>query len=107
MCRERRKRTDSMAKKITRKPAIKPKRKSRSLAPATCSASDVDLWLKTQALYDVPAAKAAFREFKRLRSAIEWALGMGKDGFRPRMDGEGRYWWRTELRMRAFGKPNV
>jgi hypothetical protein len=107
MCRERRKRTDSMTKKNTRKPATKPKRKSRSLALGACSASDVDLWLKTQALFDVPEAKAALRELKRLRSAIEWSLGMGKDGFRPRMDGEGQYWWRTELRMRALGKPNA
>lgn len=82
--------------------------RTRALAVAPRSAcSDAVLWLKTQALFDVPEAKAALREIKRLRSAIEWALGMGKDGFRPRMDGEGQYWWRTELRARALGKPNT
>jgi len=38
MWRERRKRTDFMTKKNTRKSATKPKRKSRSLALGTCSA---------------------------------------------------------------------
>ena len=96
-----------MTKKNTRKPATQPKRKSRSLALGTCSASDVDLWLKTQALFDVPEAEAAMRELKRLRAAVEWALGMGKDGFSPRMAGDGEYWWRAELRVRALGKPNI
>lgn len=115
MCRERRKRTDSMTKKITRKSATKPKRKSRSLALGTCSALDADICEKLRAhCKGHPHAKVAWphrvlhearEEIERLRSAIEWALGMGKDGFRPRMEGEGAYWWRTELRRRAL--PNA
>ena len=41
-------------------------------------------------------------ENERLREAIAWALGENGD-FRVREDGEGRYWWRTELRARASG----
>jgi hypothetical protein len=36
-----------------------------------------------------------------LLAAVAWALGE-TDDFRPRADGEGAYWWRTELRARAF-----
>lgn len=39
-------------------------------------------------------------ENEKLRSAIEWALGVG-DGFDPRKDGEGAYWWRKGLAERA------
>jgi hypothetical protein len=39
---------------------------------------------------------------QRLTNAIRWALGEGDD-FRPRVVGEGAYWWRNELRARAFG----
>lgn len=39
----------------------------------------------------------------RLLAAIHWALGVGDSDFRPPNDGEGRYYWRTELRARAFG----
>ena len=35
-----------------------------------------------------------------LREAIAWALGESGN-FPPREDGEGAYWWRTELRKRA------
>lgn len=38
-----------------------------------------------------------------LRSAVLWALGEGDD-FPLRQDGEGAYWWRKELRERAFPK---
>ena len=34
-----------------------------------------------------------------VRAAIVWALGY--TDFRPREEGEGSYWWRTELRLRA------
>jgi hypothetical protein len=40
---------------------------------------------------------------ENMADAIEWALGMGKDGFAPRQEGQGAYWWRTELRQRALG----
>jgi len=40
------------------------------------------------------------RERDRFEAAIRWALGEG-EGFPVRMEGEGRYWWRTELRRRA------
>lgn len=38
---------------------------------------------------------------KRLRAAITWALGEGDSDFRLREEGEGPYYWRTELRKRA------
>lgn len=102
-----------MTTKKTRKPSTKPKRKSSSLAPGTCSASDkADICEKllahckghphTQIAWPHRVLHEAREEIERLRSAIEWALGMGRDGFRPRMDGEGAYWWRTELRRRAL-----
>ena len=37
-----------------------------------------------------------------LENAIRWALGEEGD-FAPRPDGAGAYWWRSELRERAFG----
>lgn len=37
---------------------------------------------------------------KRYREAIEWALG-SRDRFPLREDGDGLYWWRTELLTRA------
>jgi hypothetical protein len=37
----------------------------------------------------------------RYRAAILWALGGEGSDFRPRMEGEGAYWWRKELRKRA------
>jgi hypothetical protein len=40
------------------------------------------------------------QEIKRLKGAILWALGGGED-FRARAEGEGAYWWRTELRKRS------
>ena len=36
-----------------------------------------------------------------LAEAIQWALGVGEDGFRDRCINEGQYWWRKELRERA------
>lgn len=36
-----------------------------------------------------------------LETAIRWALGEDESGFRARRDGEGAYWWRTELRKRT------
>lgn len=38
-------------------------------------------------------------ERDRLARAIVWALGY--TDFRAREQGEGAYWWRTELRLRA------
>lgn len=40
------------------------------------------------------------RRCERLESSVRWALGESGD-FRSRKDGEGAYWWRTELRKRA------
>lgn len=42
-------------------------------------------------------------ERDRYKAAVEWALGGPGSNFRPRMKGEGQYWWRTELRRRAEG----
>lgn len=39
-------------------------------------------------------------ENEKLRSAIEWALGVNGH-FGPKPKGKGNYWWRTELRNRA------
>lgn len=39
-------------------------------------------------------------EVARLRAALTWALGEGDD-FPVRQDGQGQYWWRSELRRRA------
>lgn len=39
-------------------------------------------------------------EVRRLRAAVEWALGMGDD-FPTREPGQGAYWWRTELWKRS------
>lgn len=36
-----------------------------------------------------------------LKAAILWALGGEGSNFRTRAEGEGAYWWRTELRRRA------
>lgn len=36
----------------------------------------------------------------KLREAVEWALGE-KGDFPPRGEGQGKYWWRKELRRRA------
>ena len=52
-----------------------------------------------------PAAKVkktkAMSEVTRLREAIRWALGeLGEFAERP--EGAGKYWWRSELRNRAF-----
>lgn len=43
---------------------------------------------------------AAVQEAARLREAVMWALGYCS--FKPRDVGEGPYWWRKELRGRAF-----
>jgi hypothetical protein len=40
---------------------------------------------------------------ERLTDAILWALGEQGD-FPARAHGEGLYWWRTEMRRRAFGE---
>lgn len=42
--------------------------------------------------------------FAALERAIEWALGESGEGFATRREGEGAYWWRTELRRRATGE---
>lgn len=45
------------------------------------------------------AMKTLRDERDRLARAIVWALGY--TDFRAREQGEGAYWWRTELRLRA------
>lgn len=40
---------------------------------------------------------------KRLRGAVDWALGE-RDFFPSRPEGKGAYWWRIELRERAGAK---
>jgi len=47
------------------------------------------------------AANAALKEEnERLRNAIVWALGAGKE-FKPQGTKDGKYWWRGELETRA------
>lgn len=42
---------------------------------------------------------------ERLRGAISWALGEGDSNFGDNTpDNAPRYWWRTELRRRAWGE---
>jgi hypothetical protein len=43
---------------------------------------------------------------KQLEDAIRWALGEGDD-FPPCEEGQGKYWWRTELRRRAAIKAST
>lgn len=40
------------------------------------------------------------RVIRKFEEAIAWALGEADD-FPHRREGEGAYWWRTELRKRA------
>jgi hypothetical protein len=47
-------------------------------------------------------AEAAEQRVKVLEAAISWALGEGDSDFRTRNDVYGEYWWRTELRNRAY-----
>ncbi len=49
--------------------------------------------------------KSAVRELRRLQMAVRWALGEVGD-FPMRQNGQGAYWWRTELRRRAGLSPN-
>lgn len=86
----------------------------RTFSPPFWSKADVDQWIRTsivrRSFYTVahlveqsPAAAAELRALKkenaRLRSSIRWALGY--TNFRPRNEGEGAYWWRSELRKRS------
>lgn len=41
------------------------------------------------------------KRIRELESTIRWALGENGE-FRQREEGEGAYWWRKELRRRAF-----
>ena len=63
-----------------------------------------DIALSVEALTPHAPAQAALEqaraEVERLTSAIRWALGEGGE-FPVRMEGQGQYWWRTELRRRA------
>jgi hypothetical protein len=59
--------------------------------------------LKTPRLKRLAKIAAMGMTPENMADAIEWALGMGKDGFAPRQEGQGIYWWRTELRNRALG----
>lgn len=41
--------------------------------------------------------------YERLKEAVLWALGESEtDGFRPQVAGDPPYWWRRELREKAF-----
>jgi hypothetical protein len=46
-------------------------------------------------------ANITLEQVEEMREALKWALGESGD-FRTRSDGEGYYWWRKELRERAF-----
>ena len=54
--------------------------------------------------WDVPIPSSdLLAENERLRQAIRWALGEhATDCFRTPRQGDGAYWWRIELRQRAF-----
>lgn len=56
-------------------------------------------------IHAVITARNALKEIRRLRRAVKWALGENGD-FPIRQDGQGAYWWRTELRRRAGMSPN-
>jgi hypothetical protein len=43
--------------------------------------------------------KPLLARIRQLERAIRWALGY--TNFRQRLEGEGQYWWRKELRKRA------
>ena len=60
-------------------------------------ADKVSLEKATQAVLD--HVQTLRDERDRLARAIVWALGY--TDFRAREQGEGAYWWRTELRLRA------
>jgi hypothetical protein len=45
-------------------------------------------------------------KIERLDEAVKWALGENGD-FAQRPEGAGAYWWRTELRKRAYEVPNA
>lgn len=49
----------------------------------------------------VASLKIAHARIAKLENAIKWALGE-KGDFPQRQDGQGSYYWRTELRKRAF-----
>ena len=51
-------------------------------------------------------AAAALREIRKLQMAVRWALGEVGD-FPMRQEGQGAYWWRTELRRRAGMSSNT
>lgn len=51
---------------------------------------------------EVETLRAMSYERSRFFDAIVWALGMAREGFRERQEGQGAYWWRSELRRRAF-----
>ena len=48
----------------------------------------------------IDRAEKAEQENKRLREAIEWALGI-RDEIPLQQKNEGKYWWRKELKERA------
>lgn len=48
-----------------------------------------------------PAAQPSAGRIEQLENAIKWALGENGE-FAARKDGQGAYWWRTELRKRAM-----
>jgi len=65
---------------------------------AGCKASLRHILLDNDKVHAQLATLTAERD--RLREAVLWALGY--TDFRARKDGDGPYWWRTELRSRAL-----
>lgn len=51
---------------------------------------------------DIADARSDHEERGRFFDALCWALGMASEGFAERQEGQGAYWWRTELRRRAW-----
>ena len=78
--------------------------RARSLTPRT---DELLALLRTQGSdeWNAEDVMAFLKHARKLERAIMWALGEN-GGFDQRKEGQGAYWWRTELRKRAAAMPN-
>ena len=105
---------EQMKKKIERKrtPAVAVKRvvghRARSLSPRTDAllVERRNLPDSEPTTWGADDVSAFLRLTRKLERAIMWALGENGD-FAQRKEGQGAYWWRTELRKRCAAMPNV
>lgn len=85
-------------------------RRERDEAIRQANAAQIEADTHKARLHDTQRElNEALAEVERLRqrvaeleAAARWALGES-GSFPPREDGQGAYWWRKELRRRAFG----